>query len=131
MTFEQFDSLQAALHVNIVSMTSTKGHEYANSDDRLANFKEVAAEIGITPEQVLLVYLKKHMRSVDAYCKNGKVFSEPIKGRIIDAILYLELLAALIEDRQMSDMSVFPENVGEIKRYTKETEAIYEKDPQF
>lgn len=100
MTFEHFNELQANLHTQVLSMTTTKGKEYANSDvDRLANFKEVAKEIGITPKQVLLVYLKKHMRSIESYVKNDRTYSnEKIEGRIIDAILYLELLAALIAD---------------------------------
>ena len=111
MTFLRFEELQSELHEKIRAMTSTKGREYANSTvDRLANFKDVADELGLTPEQVLLVYLKKHMRSIDSFCKNGETFSESIQSRIVDAILYLELLAGLIEDReQIHDMTTFPE----------------------
>jgi len=104
MTFPEFDSLMDKYYQKMVSMRSTKGKEYANHDtDRLANFKEIAQEIGISPEAVLLVYSKKHGRAIDNYCKTGNSYSEEnIKGRITDRILYDFLLLGLIEDKEKS-----------------------------
>jgi len=98
MTFQEFADLQASTHDEIKVLTTTKGVEYANSADRLANFKEVAREVGVKPEVVAWVFLTKHMRSIAQFIKSGQTHSEPIHGRIVDAILYLELLDALIQE---------------------------------
>jgi len=98
MTFQEFDKLQAGIHDEIKALTNTKGVEYANSADRLANFKEVAREVGVKSEVVAWVFLTKHMRSIAKFIKSGQVHSEPIHGRIVDAILYLELLDAIIQE---------------------------------
>jgi len=102
MTFPEFDSLMDRYYRKMVQIRKTKGKEYANHDtDRLANFKEIAAELGLAPEQVLLVYSEKHGRAIKSYCKTGKTYSEEsIKGRITDRILYDFLLLGLIEDKE-------------------------------
>jgi len=41
----------------------TKGREYTQGD-RLDNFKLLAGKLGITPEQVLGVYLMKHIEGL-------------------------------------------------------------------
>ncbi len=102
MTFPDFDKLMDRYYQKMVEMRATKGKEYANHDtDRLANFKEIALEVGISPQAVLLVYSKKHGRAIDSYCKRGKTYSEEsIKSRITDRILYDFLLLGLIEDEE-------------------------------
>ena len=78
-----------------------KGTEYCESQpDRLFNFKNIAAEIGLDPIQVWFIYFRKHISSIISYVKlGGKVTSnEPIEGRIMDCRNYLALLRGLIED---------------------------------
>ena len=84
-------------------LTASKGIEYANSDDQLANFKRLSEKLGLTPEAVNLVYLTKHMDAIESYVKNGKSNSEPIHGRIEDAILYLILLKSIIVEKEGVD----------------------------
>lgn len=77
-------------------LTATKGEEYSNSDDQLANFKRSAMEAKLTQEQVWLVFFNKHVDSIKYYIQYGKVKSnETIEDRIDDAILYLILLKAM------------------------------------
>lgn len=80
------------------NLTYSKGREYAGSDDQLANFKRLGRTLGLPPEAVLLVYLTKHLDSIQTYVRElpEPAPSEPITGRIDDAILYLILLKALI-----------------------------------
>ena len=80
------------------NLTHSKGREYAGSDDQLANFKRLGQALGLPPEAVLLVYLTKHLDSIQTYVRElpEPAPSEPITGRIDDAILYLILLKALI-----------------------------------
>jgi hypothetical protein len=77
-----------------------KGHEYTiGSDDKLANFKNVAKDTGLRPMQVWAVYFLKHIASICNYVKDGREASnEPIEGRIMDARNYLALLRGLIEE---------------------------------
>ena len=83
----------------LMDLTDTKGREYANSDDQLANFKRLAKRLGLTPAQVCTVYLTKHLDSIDSWVRNPEQdLSEPIDGRIDDAILYLILLKAIAHD---------------------------------
>lgn len=93
-----------ATHNTMVELTNTKGSEYTNSDiDRLSNFKRIAVDLDLTSQEVLLVYLMKHMASIKTFVRDrskgqNRALSEPINGRIDDAILYLILLKCLIED---------------------------------
>jgi transcription antitermination factor NusA-like protein len=82
----------------IVKLTRTKGEEYARSEDQLANFKRSAEEAGIEPEQVWVVFFNKHIDAIKTFAKGGKVLSEPIEGRIDDAILYLILYKAMVRE---------------------------------
>ena len=98
MNKNQFRLLLDATYKNLVNLTNSKGEEYSHDTDQLANFKRQAAELGVSPLMVLAVYLNKHLDAVKSFIKNGREFSEPIEGRIDDAILYLILLKALISD---------------------------------
>jgi hypothetical protein len=65
--------------------------EYASDDDPLQNFERRAAYLGLTPRQVLLSDLLKHVISM---CK-GVSLRESMRGRIIDGINYMRLLALM------------------------------------
>lgn len=87
-------------YAEITEINRTKGHDYAGDDDALANFKEQAAELGLTPEQVWGVFAGKHVKAVHTFIREGDVKSEPIEGRIHDVILYHFLLLGLIEEKK-------------------------------
>lgn len=84
----------------INKLNDTKGREYAGDDDALANFHNRAEQMGITPMQVWGIFYGKHSDAIYAYIRNGKVLSEPIEGRIDDAILYLILLKGLVLEHE-------------------------------
>ncbi len=106
MTFTEFDLFQEHLIEDVILMKDTKGKEYANSEDRFANFNRIAKDLGMTNTQVGWVYLRKHLDAIAYYCKVGHIGStEPIRGRFIDAITYLTLMAGMVEEREHSDLS--------------------------
>ncbi len=78
-----------------------KGEEYTVSDeDKFKNFKSIAERMGLSAEQVTMIYLLKHMDSIRNYIHTGKESSEEsIMGRIHDARNYLLLLGGIIEER--------------------------------
>lgn len=90
-----------------IAVMRTKGTEYmAGDNDRFANFKRIAKKYDIPTELVAAIYLEKHLDSITNFikqrCKGGKVkdiiATEPISGRIGDAINYLMLLDGIIEE---------------------------------
>ena len=102
MTKQEFEAYLAETTNRLFALTRPKGAEYAGSSDQLANFYRLSDALGMPPEAVLLVYLTKHLDSIHTYVRGlttGHSFpaSEPITGRIDDALLYLVLLRALIE----------------------------------
>lgn len=80
-----------------------KGRDYTQGDGRLKNFTRNAERLGLSAEQVLAIYLFKHMDAIETYLRKGRVESEPIEGRIYDAINYLLLLYKLVQSRHRDD----------------------------
>ena len=100
MTRQEFEHYQAILFSKCADIATAKGNEYSGLEDAHMNFKRLGHKLGLPPEKVLMVYLTKHMDSIDSFIRSGldsSHLTEPIEGRIIDAITYLSLLAALIE----------------------------------
>lgn len=98
MTKEEFMVVLEQTFERLKTLTLSKGIEYANSTDQLDNFHRQARELDVPKEVVLMVYLNKHIDAIKHYARVGRVLSEPIDGRIYDAILYLILLLAMAED---------------------------------
>lgn len=82
-------------------LLARKGHDYTQGAQgdrgRLKNFYKTGERNGITPFQALNVYMGKHLDAIDTFVKVGQLESEPIEGRIHDAINYLMLLYKLVQ----------------------------------
>jgi hypothetical protein len=68
------------------------------SDDRLNNFKVIAATMKRTPREVLQVYMAKHWLAIQAYINDGIECRAGIRESIWDVQNYLDLLLAMIEE---------------------------------
>ncbi len=82
---------------------AVKGEDYAGTDhqpDVNLNFKKAADRWGITVLQAWGVYFGKHVDAIETFVRKGGVDSqsEPVLGRITDAVNYLFILLALLED---------------------------------
>lgn len=100
----------------LTRLRRTKGVEYSGNEDALSNFKRGAADTGCTAEQVLWIYVAKHLDSIKTYIRDGAIFakgphvsystrselSEPIEGRIDDVINYMLLLQGLIHESKQA-----------------------------
>ncbi len=75
-----------------------KGTSYSGATDgqmdRLANFKRVAAQMGVAPLQCWLCYFLKHVDSVCTYVRTGHE-SEGLRSRALDLANYAMLGVAL------------------------------------
>jgi hypothetical protein len=79
-----------------------KGVDYTQGEwekDRLANFRKAADDAGTTMLQSWSVLFSKHLHAIQSYVKRGRVESEPIHGRIHDAINYLILLMIMVSEK--------------------------------
>ena len=85
-----------------VQKTRDEGQkEYAHTDNNVfANFDRVGSLLSISSEKTLMVYLLKHIDGITAYLSGHKSQREDVRGRIKDAIVYLMLLWAMIEERE-------------------------------
>lgn len=91
-------------HAKMVALTKSKGEEYSSSDDQLGNFRRLAEQTGLTMPQIWLVLFTKHIDAIRTFIKDEaagvqRERSEPIEGRIDDAILYLYLLRGIVDDQ--------------------------------
>ena len=112
MNHQTFEGIIDQTFMTMHNLTASKGIEYANSDDQVANFKRLSGELGLSPEAVNLVFLTKHIDSIKNFVRSGgESESEPIIGRIDDAILYLILLKSIITEKQTANPVMEEEDI--------------------
>ena len=105
MNAEQFNKITNETYDSSAQLLLIKGGEYADTVDRLANFKRGAALTGVTPLQCLFIYMSKHYDAVATFIRDEaagteRPRSEPIEGRLDDLINYCILAKALIADKE-------------------------------
>jgi hypothetical protein len=99
---KQFADIMASTYQDLQHLSETKGMEYRqdNYSNVHDNFDRQAAEMNTAPEKVLMIFLNKHLDAIKTHIKRmdselAPTPSEPIYGRVDDAILYLLLLKAM------------------------------------
>lgn len=99
-----FDPVIDRMLADCISTLAKKGADYTEgrNEDRTVHFREAAADVGISVEQAWLILFRKHYTAIKKYVKSGKVESEPIRGRILDAINYLLLFACIVDEKERS-----------------------------
>lgn len=113
-----------------IKVMTAKNIDYSTalgSGDRLYNFKKAGEDLGLPMEQVLWTYLWKHWAAITRYCKDGKVDSEGIKGRIVDGINYLLILFKMVCERQHAEEEKAVSAVD--AKFLKELEIYCEQRP--
>ena len=96
MKEKDFYKLVDDRYAKCMEIMKSKGTAYSGLDDKLGNFKRVAKNLAMTPEQVWYVYFAKHVDALSAFLRGEYLDSEPIQGRIMDLINYLFLLNAIL-----------------------------------
>lgn len=113
-----------------VKETHTEGQkEYADdSENVFANFKRVADRLDIDKQEVLLVYMLKHIDGICSFVKGHKSQREDVRGRITDAIVYLCILWGMIEDEgEEPEEEKYVHKLG----YWESRSATMSKAPEF
>ena len=91
--------IQKEILPQIIKTRDSGQKEYAHDTENVfANFERVGESLGLTREEVLMVYLLKHIDGISAYVQGHKSQREGVKGRITDAIVYLMLLWPMVRE---------------------------------
>lgn len=104
MNTTQRDQIANNLALKAGEVLVGKGHDYAESDDILYNFKEVAQRTGLTVFQVWSVFNAKQSIALEKAIKRNannpcvSVQSESLESRQIDLINYQILLSCLLRE---------------------------------
>ena len=78
--------------------------EYAHDTNYVfANFERVSSNLNISKEKALLVYLLKHIDGICSHVDGYETQRDSIFGRLTDAIVYLCILWAMIEESKKGE----------------------------
>lgn len=104
---KMFALLLEGIYHEVCKLVDLKGGEYSGDDDRLANFRRNAERLGLDYRQVWAVYAGKHWDALMQYVKDvgtntTRIRTEPLRGRAIDLIVYLTLLIAMLEEKEVT-----------------------------
>lgn len=86
---------QLAQQIELAKRPEYTGH----SNDVLFNFKSIALRLKISPLKVWGVYFLKHIDAIISQTEENIEASEPLEERFADALNYLYLGYALMEER--------------------------------
>ena len=80
---------------------SVKNHDYADQGDPLSNFKEVAQATGLTPFQVIHVFLATKLARIKQLTKKtNMVKGESILDSLLDNAIYSILAVIILEEME-------------------------------
>ena len=100
---EMSELLEEIIFPEIRRIREAGQKEYArNENDVLANFKRVSKWLGISTEQVIGVYMLKHIDGITSFINGHKSQREDVTGRLTDVIVYSTLLWALTKEEKDS-----------------------------
>lgn len=95
------DAVFAKRFAECMGIIKRKNADYSQGEqkgDRIAAFRRIGRDIGVTMPQVWAIFAQKHWGAVMKFVKDGILESESLDGRINDLINYFVLLGAIVED---------------------------------
>tara|TARA_Y100001973_G_C5186108_1_gene327933 strand:- start:1788 stop:2123 length:336 start_codon:yes stop_codon:yes gene_type:complete len=105
MKHKNMVELMDNIHSHIVGTHINGQKEYARDEDNVfANFERIANDMNLTKELVLWIYLYKHIDGIKAHIQGHTSQREDVRGRITDAIVYLNILWAMIDNDENVDI---------------------------
>jgi hypothetical protein len=107
MNSERFNELRKEILKRSINIADSKTKDYTRGNvDVLKHFKDGGERFDVPTMKYLAFGMSKQLDAIMNYIKTGGQHeSEPIEQRISDAINYMILLEALIEDSKDEDES--------------------------
>lgn len=136
MNIEQRSIIIKDLFDECLETSSIKGKAYADNDDSLSNFKQVAKLTSLTSFQVWQIYFLKHVISILQAIKENPELpvekSESLRGRIKDTIIYAAILEAMSQDAtQLQELKTHAEKAFQPKRtYVSKRQSKSDTNPE-
>ncbi len=101
MNKKKFDKLVEKSLKQVKERLEDGKKEYARRDDNVfANFDRVAERRRLNREEVLMVYIEKHLDGIHAWVDGHHSQRESVEERILDAIAFLILGRAMAVQRK-------------------------------
>ena len=100
MTKQEFRSYMERQFEKLRATSASGQAEYAHGQDAFDNFKRLAGMLNLEKEEVLFVYMQKHLDGIASWIKGHRSQREPVQGRIDDAMVYLLLLRAMADEEE-------------------------------
>ena len=104
MTQKQVQSLIRKIFDKVQQIRGEGQKEYARKEDNaFANFERIGSWLDKSKEEVLMIYLMKHIDGIISWVDGHRSQREDVTGRIIDCIVYLCLLYGMSEKAPVMD----------------------------
>ena len=104
MKFKHMRSVMDSIWEKVLKTRDSGQEEYAHDEKNVfANFERAANLLCVNREKILMTYLLKHIDGIAAYANGHKSQREDVTGRIADAIVYLCLLWAMVDEGRESE----------------------------
>lgn len=100
MNGKEFREHVAFFQGKMRGIIDVKNNDYSVDDDAMSNYKEIGKWLDLSPIKVWGVLFFKHVTAIATFVRDGKVESEGIHGRFLDAANYCVLGDALVSEAQ-------------------------------
>lgn len=106
MTYDEMTALiEGTIIPELLAARAAGQKEYAHgARGTFDNFERTAEVLGLSREEVLAIFMLKHIDGITSYVKGHRSQREDVRGRIKDAIVYLMLLWGMVEDRERQEL---------------------------
>lgn len=101
MKVEQFDKLLCEFQAKMKAVLINKGHDYSDTDDRLANFR-LSEMMGLPAWKGILIRMSDKMARLLQFSKKGllEVKDESLEDTLLDLANYAVLCLAAYQDNR-------------------------------
>lgn len=103
MTHDEKMKLAREFFEQCLDIQEKKGRDYMVDGDVWKDVIEEAADLEITPERLMFIFMHKHYKAVRRFCTKGRVESEPIEGRLTDLVNYASMLRVYLQSQNIKE----------------------------
>ena len=104
MNHDQMMTLMDSIFTKCIDTHAKGQKEYADNEQQVFdNFNRIGKRLDLSSEEVLAIYLLKHIDGITSFIKGYKSQREDVRGRITDCIVYLCILWGMIEEKETQD----------------------------
>jgi hypothetical protein len=130
MNIKERNKRLADFFVECAAILEKKGGDYNPDGVAFSEIKKEAEDLGLRPEQVMLVLAGKHWGAIKTYVKTQKLTTEPIRERLKDLANYMALMAVMLEaNKKENKRNEYSSSTGRNTRSHKKAKSRnYKKD---